>query len=191
MDSMTIDGFDSFPLYNPCQALGQFFQKVCGAVQGSNHPINAVDRLMELHNVLEICCSWKSQKLLHVNGSHCVVRLIVSATIDQRRSINGTGAGALGQWSRGNGATVTVIAMAMAMGRGATSTMAMGQLRRRRSIAIAMALGQQEQGHWGNGNGATIDRSCFISQCKTSTIVVGESVQTVWLTNIPDVLCCD
>jgi hypothetical protein len=54
------------------------------------------------------------------------------------------------------------------------------------------ALGQEQQQlqlqwqwQWGN------DRSCFISQHKTSTIVVGESVQTVWLTNIPDVLCCD
>jgi hypothetical protein len=26
-----------------------------------------VDCFMELHNVLEICCSWKSQKLLHVD----------------------------------------------------------------------------------------------------------------------------
>jgi hypothetical protein len=25
---MTIDGVDSFPLYDPCQALGQFFQNV-------------------------------------------------------------------------------------------------------------------------------------------------------------------
>jgi hypothetical protein len=32
----------------------------------------------------------------------------------------------------------------------------------------------------------------FLSKRKTSTIVVGESVlQTVWLTNIPDVLRCD
>jgi hypothetical protein len=59
-------------------------------------------------------------------------------------------------------------------------------------------------GHWGrsnrsncNGNGAratTIDGIAivFLSKRKTSTIVVGESVlQTVWLTNIPDVLRCD
>jgi hypothetical protein len=80
---------------------------------------------------------------------------------------------------------------------GATETPAIDE-------SIAMAPGQghrgtgaQEQGQqqlqlqwqwqWGNGN----DRSCFISQRKTSTIVVVKNVQNVWLTIIPDVLCCD
>jgi hypothetical protein len=31
----------------------------------------------------------------------------------------------------------------------------------------------------------------FLSQRKTLTIVVGESVQNVWLANIPDVLHCN
>jgi hypothetical protein len=31
----------------------------------------------------------------------------------------------------------------------------------------------------------------LLSQRKTLTIVVGESVQSVWLTNIPDVLRCE
>jgi hypothetical protein len=39
-------------------------------------------------------------------------------------------------------------------------------------------------GQWGK------DRSCFISQRKTSTIVVVKNVQNVWMTNIPDVLRC-
>jgi hypothetical protein len=30
-------------------------------VKRSNHPINTVEWFMELHNALEICCSWKSQ----------------------------------------------------------------------------------------------------------------------------------
>jgi hypothetical protein len=31
----------------------------------------------------------------------------------------------------------------------------------------------------------------LLSQRKTSTIVVVKNVQNVWMTNIPDVLCCD
>jgi hypothetical protein len=58
------------------------------------------------------------------------------------------------------------------------------------------ALGQEQQNSDCNRTviavgQRSINRSCFISQSKTSTIVVGESVQTVWFTNIPDVLCCD
>jgi hypothetical protein len=59
--------------------------------------------------------------------------------------------------------------------------------------ATSMALG-----HWSNcnGNGAratTIDGIAIVllSQRKTSTIVVVKHVQNVWMTNIPDVLCCD
>jgi hypothetical protein len=33
---------------------------------------------MELHNVLEICCSWKSQKLLHVDASHCLDKFLAT-----------------------------------------------------------------------------------------------------------------
>jgi hypothetical protein len=76
-----------------------------------------------------------------------------------------------------------------------------------RSLAIAMATAIQAGatgatsmalGHWSNcnGNGAratTIDGISIVllSQRKTSTIVVVENVQNVWLTNTPDVLRFD
>jgi hypothetical protein len=76
--------------------------------------------------------------------------------------------------------------------RDATSTGRRRSIDRNYNGTGAGALGQEQQQlqlqwqwQWGN------DRSCFTSQHKTSTIVVGESVQTVCLTNIPDVLCCD
>jgi hypothetical protein len=55
-------------------SLGTVLPEGVCAVKG----FNAVDRFMELHNVLEICCSWKSQKLLHVDGSHCLVKFLAT-----------------------------------------------------------------------------------------------------------------
>jgi hypothetical protein len=59
--------------------------------------------------------------------------------------------------------------------------------------ATSMALG-----HWSNCNGnearaTTIDGIAImlLSERKTSTIVVVENVQNVWLTNIPDILRFD
>jgi hypothetical protein len=41
------------------------------------------------------------------------------------------------------------------------------------------------QGEWGNSNGETY----VLLQQKTSTIVVDQTVQTVWTADIHDVLC--
>jgi hypothetical protein len=49
-------------------------------------------------------------------------------------------------------------------------------------MATAMAMGQ---GEWGNSNGETY----VLLQQKTSTIVVDQTVQTVWTADIHDVLC--
>jgi hypothetical protein len=50
------------------------------------------------------------------------------------------------------------------------------------AMATAMAMGQ---GEWGNSNGETY----VLLQQKTSTIVVDQTVQTVWTADIHDVLC--